>query len=353
VLLILLLVLSFVTCLLVSGQTYEFKTTPQLSRLLFDENGNAITSRRQWLKQREVLQREWLEVLGNLPARKPPLKTRILNTEHLPEFTRQQVQYEIEEGVFTDGYLLMPTGLKGRLLAVVVFHPTTLLQAKGVAGLSADYPEEKWQGVQLVRRGYVVWCPRNYIFTAGADWKGNAQHVLERHPDWTGMTRMLWDAIRAADFLESLPNVDRERIGCLGHSLGGKEVLYAMAFDERYKAGVSSEGGIGLQFSNWGDVWYLGPKIKAPGFERENHEVLALIAPRAFLLLAGNSADHEGSKALVDAVKPIYRLFGAEENLRFFNHGLGHRYPPEARVTAEEFLDRQLKGSPQRNRTTN
>src|SRR6185437_3644635 len=105
-------------------------------------------------------------------------------------------------------------------------------------------------GVQLVMRGYIVWCPRNYINTEGTNWAGNARIVLARHPGWTGMTRMTWDAIRAADFLESLPNVDAKLIGCLGHSLGAKEVLYAMAFDPRYKAGVFSEGGIGLHFSN-------------------------------------------------------------------------------------------------------
>jgi len=318
---------------------------PQLSKLLEDADSRPITSKRQWLKQCEVLRKEWLKVLGDLPTRKVPLKTEILNTEHLPDFTRQHVRYQVEAGLFTDGYLLAPKDSKGKRPAIVVFHPTTPLQANGVAGLAADYPEEKRQGVQLVKCGYLVWCPRNYIFADGADWRGNAQRVLERHPNWTGMTRMVWDSIRAADFLESMPNVDRKRIGCLGHSLGGKEVLYAMAFDERYKAGVSSEGGIGLRFSNWDDVWYLGPEIKAPGFLRENHEVLALIAPRAFLLLAGNSADHDGSKAFIDAVKPLYALFGREQHLRFVNHGRGHNYPLEARTAAEEFLDQHLKNS--------
>jgi len=224
----------------------------------------------------------------------------------------------------------------------VVFHPTTPFQAKAVAGLVPEYPEDKWQGVQLVQRGFVVWCPRNYINIEGEDWKGNAHRVLLQHPGWTGMTRMLWDAVRAVDFLESLPNVDRNRIGCLGHSLGGKEVLYAMAFDERYRAGVSSEGGIGLRFSNWDAEWYLGDRINAPDFRHENHEVLALIAPRPFLLLAGNSADGDKSVTFIEAVKPVYRLFGAAEQLRIFNHGLGHIYPPTARKEAEEFLDRYL-----------
>jgi len=298
---------------------------------------------RGWLEQRARLKERWQGVLGTLPKTKAPLEVEVVATEAPGDFTRQFVRYQVEEGLFTDGYLLRPKAVKGRLPAVVVFHPTTALQAKGVAGLAPEYPEEKRQGVQLVQRGYVVWCPRNYIETEGADWAGNAARAVARHPDWTGMTRMVWDAIRAADFVESLPNVDRKRIGCLGHSLGGKEVLYAMAFDERYRAGVSSEGGVGLTFSNWGAPWYLGAKIKQPGFKLENHEVLALVAPRGFLLLAGDSADGDRSWAFIQAVKPVYDLLGAGGDIGWLNHHQGHRYSPEARAAAEAFLDQHLK----------
>ncbi len=316
---------------------------PQLSGLLVDSDGRPIASKRSWIKQRARLKERWQSFMGEFPKTKAPLKTEVLATEELAEFTRQFVRYQVEEGLYTDGYLLRPKPAKGKLPAVVVFHPTTPLQAKGVAGLAPEYDEEKWQGVQLVRRGYVVWCPRNYIETPGTNWEGNAARVLAQHPNWIGMTRMVWDAIRAADFLESLPNVDRKRIGCLGHSLGGKEVLYAMAFDERYRAGVSSEGGIGLELSNWAAPWYLGAKIKQPRFNLENHEVLALIAPRAFLLLAGDSADDDRSWAFIQAAKPIYELLGSPGNIGWLNHHLGHRYAPEARAAAEEFLEQHLK----------
>lgn len=315
----------------------------RLSSLLVDGQGRPITSKRGWLKHRGRLKAQWQAVLGEFPKSKAHLKAHVLDTEELAEFTRQLVTYQVEEGLFTDGYLLTPRAARGRLPAVVVFHPTTPLQAKGVAGVASEYDQEKWHGVQLVRRGYVVWCPRNYIETEGTNWAGNAARVRARHPSWTGMTRMVWDAIRAADFVESLPNVDRKRIGCLGHSLGGKEVLYAMAFDERYRAGVSSEGGIGLKFSNWAAAWYLGAKINQPGFKHENHEVLALVAPRAFLLLAGDSADNDRSWAFIQAVKPVYGLLGAPENIGWLNHHQGHRYSPEARAMAEAFLDRHLK----------
>jgi dienelactone hydrolase len=316
---------------------------PRMANLLTNAQGEPINSKTMWLKQRARLKQQWQDFLGPLPKTAVPLKTSVDATEDLPEFTRQHARYQVEAGLFIDGYLLTPKPGEGKLPAVVVFHPTTPFQARGVAGLEDNYPEEKRQGVQLVRRGYIVWCPRNYINADGADWAGNAKRVLTQHTNWTGMTRMVWDAFRAADFVETLPNVDRHRIGCLGHSLGGKEVLYAMAFDERYKAGVSSEGGIGLKFSNWAASWYLGPRITRPDCKLEHDQLLALVAPRAFLLLAGDSADGDRSWAFIQAVRPVYDLLGAPNNLGWFNHHLGHRYAPEARTVAEEFLDRHLK----------
>jgi dienelactone hydrolase len=315
---------------------------PDLSPLLIDSHGKPITTTEGWSKQRMRLKAQWQAVLGELPKHKAPLETQVIATEDLTNFTRQFIRYQVEAGLYTDGYLLTPKPLTGRLPAVVVFHPTTPVQAKGVAGLDPEYAEEKWQGVQLAERGYLAWCPRNYIEAPGTRWEGNAARVLAQHPTWVGMTRMVWDAIRAADFVESLPNVDPKRIGCLGHSLGGKVVLYAMAFDERYRAGVSSEGGIGLKFSNWEAPWYFGKKITQPGFSLENHQVLALVAPRAFLLLAGDSADSDRSWAFIQAVMPVYKLLGAPENIGWFNHHQGHRYGPDARAVAEEFLDQHL-----------
>lgn len=320
---------------------------PALSPLL-PRNG---ATKAEWLKQREIIREKWLAVLGGLPERRVPLKSEFSEKENCGDFTRRHVRYAIEEDVFTDGYLLEPKEQKGRLPAIVVFHPTTPLQAQGVAGLSTNYAEEKWQGVQLAKRGHVVWCPRNFIFeeqpkklSKATDlYVSNVNHMHARHPSWCGMTRMIFDAIRAADFVCSLPNVDTNRIGCIGHSLGGKVALYAPAFDERYKVSVSSEGGIGLKFSNWDAVWYLGERIKQADFERENHEVLSLVAPRAFLLLAGNFADNDKSWAFIEATMPVYKLLGAPENVGWFNHGMGHRYSPEARAVAEEFFDTHLK----------
>ena len=81
---------------------------PKLSPLLVDARGREITAKSGWARQRETIRKQWLEFLGPLPARKPPLKTQVLAMEQLDGFTRQHVQYQIEDGLFTDGYLLTP-----------------------------------------------------------------------------------------------------------------------------------------------------------------------------------------------------------------------------------------------------
>jgi hypothetical protein len=314
---------------------------PKLGALLAGAEGKAIADARAWSRRREALRQQWLAHLGPLPATRPALKAEVLATEDLPGFVRQHVRYQVEEGLFTDGYLLTPKGAAGRLPAVAVFHQTIGTQAQQPAGVDASTPE-LMHGVQLVERGYVVLCPRCFIFAEGADYAGHVAAMHARHPDWTGMLRLTWDAIRAADYLQSLPQVDGDRLGCLGHSLGAKEVLYAVAFDERYKVAVFSEGGIGLSFSNWDAVWYLGPGIRRPDFALEHHQLIALAAPRAFLLLAGDSADGDKSWAFVEAALPVYRLLGAPGNLGWFNHHQGHRYPADAQTVAEAFLDAHL-----------
>jgi hypothetical protein len=304
------------------------------------ENGQPVGDKKKWKEHRSELKSKWQQVLGPLPQ-KAPLNIEYLERETLPSFTRAHIRYQLEPGIYTDAYLLTPRAQQKKRAAVVVFHPTTPFHAKGVAGLEKDYAEEKWQGVQLVERGYVVLCPRNYINTDGADWASNAKRLLARHPNWTGVTEMIWEGMRAADFLETLPNVDKNRIGCLGHSLGGKQAFFVAAFDERYQACVASELGIGLKYSNWDAPWYFGDALKNKPLD--NHQLLALIAPRPFMLLAGDSADGDKSLNYISAAMPAYELLGARTNLQFMNHHLGHRYAPEARAAAEKFLDEHLR----------
>jgi dienelactone hydrolase len=264
--------------------------------------------------------------------------------EELPDHSRILLRYRVEPRVWSEAYLLIPKGFRGRRPGMVVLHPTTNTHMRDVIGLSGR--ESVHTALQLVRRGYVCIAPRNYLWSEpGKPYAQVAAELLARPPWKTGMARMTWDAIRATDVLAARPEVDPERLGSIGHSLGGKEVIYHAAFDPRIRAAVSCEGGVGLSFSNWEAPWYLGPQIKEPGFPLDNHEVVALIAPRAFLLIGGESADGAQSWPYIAANLPVWRLFGKEERLGLFRHTYGHNLPPPGADREKVFgwLDRWLR----------
>lgn len=251
---------------------------------------------------------------------------------------RQLVRYEVEPGLFTEAYLLKPLMTVGKSPGIAVFHSTVNYSIRQPAGLEG--PPEKHFGLRYARKGCVCFCPRNYLWPTNVRLTapGEAQKFVERATKSKGMAKMLYDALVAVDILAALPEVDSLRIGTVGHSLGAKEALYIAAFDERIKAAVSSEGGLGTKFSNWEALWYLGPAIKEQTFTHEHHELVALAAPRPFLLVGGNSADGNQSWPLIAAAMPVYELFGKPARLGQFNHGKGHAVPPEAEAKIEEWL---------------
>ena len=133
--------------------------------------------------------------------------------------------------------------------------------------------------------------------------------------------------------------MDSLRLGAVGHSLGTKEVLYLAALDERVRAAVSSEGGIGTKFSNWDAAWYLGDDIRRANFGHEHHELLALVAPRPFLLVGGGQADGPRSWPFVEAALPVYKLYGGRSRIGLYDHGKGHNVLPEAAEHIYQWFD--------------
>jgi hypothetical protein len=76
--------------------------------------------------------------------------------------------------------------------------------------------------------------------------------------------------------------------------------------------------------------------------------VLALVAPRPFLVLGGDSADGDRSWTFIQAVLPVYRLLGAGDRIGLSNHKGKHSFPREARRLAYRWLDHWLDFKPVR-----
>lgn len=309
--------------------------------LLFDATHRPITTPNAWAARRAELLACWREFLGTIDAPRAVGRVETLEEDRTDGVHRRLVRYEAEPGLPVEAYVLAPLGDErgARRPGVAVFHSTVDYTIRQPAGLEG--PEDKHIGLRLARRGYVAVCPRCFLWQYGEGKKIDRAvgWLRGRHPGVRGMAKMLFDSTRAVDLLVAQPGVDPRRIGAIGHSLGAKEVLYLAAFDPRVRATVSSEGGIGLDYSNWEAPWYLGESIRRPGFPLDHGQVLALAAPRAFLLIGGDSADGDRSWPYVEAALPVWSLLGAGDALGLVNHHQGHAFPPSARQAADDWLD--------------
>jgi dienelactone hydrolase len=328
---------------------------PGLPPLLVTAGGERITTKAGWEAARLALRDRWLKHLGASPERPAALDVQAEPAEKQDGYARQLVSFAAEGTDRLRAYLLVPDGLTPgeRRPAVVVFHATTPDTLRQPAGLGSR--PDLALAVHLARRGYVALSPECAMLRRPAEGvgaidaaRGQVTELARRRPGWTGMGKMTFDASRCVDFLASRPSVDPARIGCVGHSLGAKQVLYAMAFEPRYRAGVANEGGVGLRMSNWFDPWYLGPGMKAHVPASEHHQLLALAAPRAVLIGGGGSADGEASWPFVRAARPVYELLGAGDRIGLHDHKAGHTFPTEARRVAYRWLDHWLAHAPTR-----
>jgi hypothetical protein len=239
------------------------KDSGRLDPVLVTPSGETLSRLAEWKTYRRDLRQRWLEFLGPMPEPRPDVSLEILSDEVQDGVRRQLVQYEGEPGIKVQGYLLRPRSSpdSGKLPGIVALHQTTNSSIDEIAGVSGR--DAMHLGFKLAKRGFIVFCPRCFLWQDASSLNEAVEQHRRRHPQTLGMAKMLYDAMRATDVLLSVPEVDPDRVGTIGHSLGAKEVLYLTAFDERIRVGVASEGGLGFRSTNWDASWYLGEAIRS------------------------------------------------------------------------------------------
>jgi hypothetical protein len=103
---------------------------------------------------------------------------------------------------------------------------------------------------------------------------------------------------------------------------------------------------VGVGFSNWDAAWYLGERVNSPEFRgRDHHELIARIAPRALLVIGGESADGAKSWPYIEANLGLWRMLGTPDRIGLLRHNHGHDFPPpgEERERVYRWLDHWLR----------
>ncbi|HWA97188.1 MAG TPA: alpha/beta fold hydrolase, partial [Pirellulales bacterium] len=210
-------------------------------------------------------------------------------------------------------------------------------------------------GKELAERGYVCLIPDYPSF---GDLKAYDFHS-GRSAATSGTMKAIWNNIRGLDLLQSLPEVDHEKIGCIGHSLGGHNALFTAAFDLRIQVVVSSCGFTGFhdyyggKLKGWAQDRYM-PRVREVYHENPDempfdfHEVVAALAPRPFFTnspLHDANFDVDGVRKVMTAAGDVYGLFDATDRLVADYPDAEHDFPDAEREAAYAFLDKWLKGS--------
>jgi pimeloyl-ACP methyl ester carboxylesterase len=266
-------------------------------------------------------------------------------------YVRRKVSIAVEPGDRLHCYLLIPRRVMPRSPAVLCLHGTSYDLGKGtVVGLGSR-PDRAY-AVFLAERGYVTLAP-DYVNM------GESKFDVYNSGYVSATMKGIWNHVRCVDYLQSLPEVDPEQIGVIGHSLGGHNSIFVAVFDPRIRCIVSNCGFCSFptymkgDLTGWSHDGYM-PRIRTV-YDRNPErmpfdfpELIAALAPRPFLASApvrDHNFDVEGVKECIAAARPVYQLLGVEENLAANYPDCDHNFPPEVREVAFRFLDRHLRRS--------
>ncbi|MFT5365235.1 MAG: putative esterase [Candidatus Latescibacterota bacterium] len=307
-----------------------------------------------WISIRKDLQSRWQDVLG-APS--------FTDYDHAPKIIRTFEQPAYHGTVFKQ-----PTSPSTQQIVLLMEPKNPLLEScpgmvipfynpDRMIGLNIETQEPLAEespliqfGRHLTEQGYIVVCTEAFPYNTVPEptenvgfswWQNGAEKLLKDNPNWTGIAKLTYDTSRALDLLLKQPRIDPQRVGVMGHSLGGKMSFYAGCLDERFKAIVSSDFGMGWSFTNWDAPWYLGDQITRPGFSLAHHHLLALFAPKPFLLFGGE-ADRPATWQYLEEARKVYALYGNTNGIGFFDHASGHRPTEESLHIAYNWLAEQF-----------
>jgi len=323
------------------------------ARLLIYQQGGKelpITKASDWSHRRADILAGMQEVMGPLPdpGRKVPLAVEVGEEIKTASYRRKKLTFAVEKGDRLSAYLFLPLNTTGKVPAVLCLHPTSRPLGKGVPAGLGD--QEKAYAVHLAERGYVTLAP---------DYVNSGDYKIDPYKAGYVSATMkgIWNHMRCVDLLQSLPEVDPEHIGVIGHSLGGHNSMFVAAFDPRIKCVVSNCGFCSFptyykgNLAGWSHDGYM-PRIrtvyqlKPEKMPFDFPEVVAALAPRAFLAIApvkDHNFDVEGVKDCIKAARPVYELLGAGDRLAALYPDAEHAFPPEARQAAYAWFERWLK----------
>jgi cephalosporin-C deacetylase-like acetyl esterase len=289
-----------------------------------EEFNNHLISEQKFYERREVISRWYKNIVGTLPP-KTDLNITITKKQDFEDYSIEWVAFESQPNHHVTGLFYLPKNTKPPYPAVYIpcghsylgkgsdayQRAARLFAMNGFAVLQAD-PISQGERLQyLDENGKPITAERMLM-----------HEILGQHLMLTGSNTLiheLWENIRALDFLEQHPQVDKNKLAVAGNSGGGTQALYLSGYDSRIKTAVIScylsttENKLNTIGSQDGcqQLWGEG-KI---GIEEQDFLMMAAPIPIAILSATEDFFDKEGAKIAFDELKRIYTILGVPEKV--------------------------------------
>jgi len=289
-------------------------------------------------------------LMGRLPCPDRPVEARTIATERRDGYVLEKLLLDLNGLEPVPAYFTRPADGEGPWPAVLYNHAHGGNYHLGKDELieGVNYLQRPPYAQVLAARGIGALCIDTWAF---GERRGRSESAIFKEMLWRGRVMwgmMVYDNLRALDYLCGRPDVRADRLATLGISMGSTMAWWTAALDERVRVTVDIccltefEDLVAMRGLDGHGIYYFVPDLL-------NHftcaQINALIAPRAHLGLAGN-ADRLTPPAGLDKIdahlSALYAEAGAPEAWRLSRYECGHMETASMRAEVLEFLDRWL-----------
>lgn len=288
-------------------------------------------------------------LMGELPARDRPLAVECVGIEQREGYRLEHLRLDLNGLEPVNARFVAPLDAHGALPTVLYHHTHGGHYAQGCDELTEGHRHtdvaESWAH-SLTRAGFAALSIDAWCFGARSH---STEHDTVKACLWQGRTLwglMLYDAVRAVDYLATRSDVDATRIASVGMSMGSSMAWWLAAMDTRIKlcaeqCGLTDYAALLAQKSLSEHNFYY----YVPGLLRlcNSPDILALIAPRPHLACVGSEDPKTPGFAQIDAhLRTAYAAAGAPQAWRLHVEPVGHRETPGMRDEVLRFLAAHL-----------
>jgi hypothetical protein len=293
------------------------------------------------------------QLMGRLPPRDRKVSARLVSTEDRGSYLLEKLVLDLNGEEPAPAYFARPkdSAKRARTRPTVLFNHShgggyQIGKAEFIEGRS--YLSNPPYAQFLTSLGYNALCFDAWIFGERA---GRTELDFCKDMLWHGRVpwgMMVYDSLKAVDYLVSRDDVDARRLGTVGISMGSSSAQWAGALDARLKVVVDI-----CCLTDWHTLVEVGG-LKEHGIyyyvpDLLNHfttaQMNALFAPRAHLSLAGNQdalTPVAGLEKIDRALKAEYTAAGHAENWKLLRYDVGHVETPAMRREIRQWFESHL-----------